>query len=124
MDKVIKKKSMTMVVLKALLVSYIITGLLLLLLALLLFKMNLDRGKISAGIIIVYILSSFIGGFIIGKSMKNRKFAWGMAIGCTYFMVLMIISFLVNKTIQSDIMHIITTFVMCTGGGMLGGMVS
>ncbi|HIT88866.1 MAG TPA: TIGR04086 family membrane protein [Candidatus Merdenecus merdavium] len=124
MDKVIKKKSLAMVVLKSLLVSYIITGVSLLLLALLLFKFDLDRGKIAVGIILIYIISSFLGGFIIGKSMKSRKFIWGMAIGCSYFIVLMIVSFMVNKTIQSDWMNIATTFIMCIGGGMLGGMLS
>ena len=124
MDKAGKKKSIAIAVLRSLFVSYIITGILLLLLALLLYKVDLDRGKVAAGIILIYILSSFIGGFIAGKSLKNRKFLWGMGIGCTYFVVLVIVSMLVNKSIQSDIMHIATTFVMCVGGGMLGGMLS
>jgi len=124
MDKAVNKKSMVMTILKSLLISYIVTGILLLALTLLLFKLDLNESKVSVGIIFIYILSSFIGGFIVGKSTKSRKFIWGIVIGAAYFIVLTLISLLINKTFQSDMGNFITTFVMCVGGGMIGGMLS
>ena len=124
MDKVVKKKSIGMTILKSLLVSYIVTGFLLLLMALLLFKMNLSEGKVNIGILVIYILSSFLGGFIVGKSTKTRKFIWGIVLGAAYFIVLTVISLIMNKGLQNDMTHFVTTLIMCVGSGMLGGMIS
>ena len=66
---------------QALLVSYIITGILLLVLAVLLYKLNLDKGKVTAGITGIYVVSAFAGGFLIGKLQKVRKFIWGSCLG-------------------------------------------
>ena len=68
------QKSGVMRIFQALLVSYIITGILLLVLAVLLYKLNLDKGKVTAGITGIYVVSAFAGGFLIGKLQKVRKF--------------------------------------------------
>ena len=49
-------------VLKALLLSYVVTGVLLLLLALLLYKMQLGEKEVSAGIVAVYLTATLTGG--------------------------------------------------------------
>lgn len=54
-------------IMKALLVSYLVTGLLLLLIAGLLYRFQLDEGKVQIGIILTYILSCFTGGFLAGR---------------------------------------------------------
>ena len=64
--------------LKSLLCAYIVTGILLFILTMLLYKLNLDEGKVTAGIVVIYILSTFAGGFLIGKLAGVRKFAWGL----------------------------------------------
>ena len=46
-------------IMKALLVSYLVTGLLLLFIAGLLYRFRLDEGRIQIGIIVTYILSCF-----------------------------------------------------------------
>ena len=61
-------------VLKALLCAYVLTGILLLLLTGLLYKWNLDEGKVTAGIIVIYVVSTFIGGFMIGRCPENGNF--------------------------------------------------
>ena len=53
-------------IMKALLVSYLVTGLLLLLIAGLLYRFRLDEGKVQIGIIATYILSCFSGVFVAG----------------------------------------------------------
>ncbi|MBA4699732.1 TIGR04086 family membrane protein [Faecalicatena contorta] len=111
-------------ILKALLCAYVVTGILLLLLTLLLYKLNLDEGKVTAGITAIYVVSTFVGGFIAGKLLKVRKFVWGLTIGILYFALLMLISLGVYRAVQGSGASVLTTFLLCAGGGMLGGMVS
>lgn len=111
-------------ILKALLCAYVLTGILLLLLTLLFYKMKLDEGKVTAGIIGIYVISTFVGGFVAGKLAKVRKFAWGLMIGILYFVLLLLISFGVYRSLQGGAANALTTFFLCAGGGMLGGMIS
>ena len=87
-------------IVKALLVSYLLTGGLLLLLAGLLYRFRLDEGKIQIGIILIYIVSCFAGGFLAGKMMKSRKFLWGVLLGLLYFLIMTLVSLAVNRGLQ------------------------
>ena len=111
-------------IMKALLVSYLVTGLLLLLIAGLLYRFRLDEGKVQIGIILTYILSCFTGGFLAGKMMKNRQFLWGVFLGLLYFLIMMLVSLAVNRELQSSTAGFVTEFLLSMGGGMLGGMLS
>ena len=68
-----KKKSLKWLIADSI-CMYIITGLGLVLLAVLLEKMQQGETFVKVGIVIVYILSGFVGGLIAGKKMKTRKF--------------------------------------------------
>ena len=109
-------------IVKALLVSYLLTGGLLLLLAGLLYRFRLDEGKIQIGIILIYIFSCYAGGFLSGKMMKSRKFLWGVLLGLLYFLIMTLVSLAVNRGLQDGTTSYFTTFLLCMGGGMLGGM--
>lgn len=111
-------------IMKALLASYVVTGFLLLLIAGLLYRFQMDEGKVRIGIIITYILSCFAGGFLEGKMMKSRKFLWGVLLGLLYFLIMTLVSLAVNRELQSSSSGFITAFLLCMGGGMLGGMLS
>ena len=111
-------------VLKALLCAYIVTGILLLVLTLLLYKAGLSEENVNAGIILTYVISTFSGGFVIGKLARVRKFLWGLLLGVVYFVLLLLISLGIYHSLQSDLMNLGTTFLLCAGGGMLGGMIS
>lgn len=124
MDKGKTYQNMAIRMLKSLLSAYIITGVLLLFLALLLYKFQLSEPKVNIGIIIVYVISSFLGGFLEGKMMKTRKFLWGAAAGLLYFAILALISLAVNQGFGGNSSHFVTTLILCTAGGTLGGMVS
>lgn len=110
--------------LKALLCAYIMTGILLLILTLLLYKAGLSEENINAGIILTYVISTFSGGFVIGKLIGVKKFLWGLLLGVLYFVLLMLISLGIYHSLQSDVVNLATTFLLCAGGGMLGGMIS
>ena len=111
-------------ILKALLCAYVMTGILLLILTVLLYKAGLSEENINAGIILTYVISTFSGGFVIGKLAGVKKFLWGLLLGIMYFVLLLLISLGIYPSLQSDMMNLVTTFLLCAGGGMLGGMVS
>lgn len=110
--------------LKSLLASYIVTGLLLLGLTFLVYKFELDEQLVVGGIVAIYVISTFLGGFIIGKLTRVRKFVWGMALGVIYFALLLLISYGVYREFNTNGLNVITTILLCVGGGMLGGMLS
>ena len=111
-------------ILKALLCAYVVTGILLLVLTLLLYKAGLSEENVNAGIILVYVISTFSGGFVTGKLTGMRKFLWGLLLGVIYFVLLLLISLGIYHSLQADVMNLVTTFLLCAGGGMLGGMIS
>ena len=110
--------------LKSLLASYIVTGLLLLVLTFLVYKFELDEQLVVAGIVAIYVVSTFMGGYIIGKLTGIKKFVWGMIIGAVYFVLLYLISYGVYREFNTNGISAITTAILCIGGGTLGGMLS
>lgn len=111
-------------IMKALLASYIVTGILLFILTLLLYKFEWDEQMITAGIIAIYVISTFAGGFILGKLKGTRKFLWGLIMGILYFLLLFLISFGVYRSFDGNGTNALTTLLLCAGGGMLGGMIA
>ena len=124
MDRANNRKNKPLVIISTLLIMYVITGLALLALALLLFKMQLSENVVTIGIMVIYIVSCLIGGLIAGKRIQVRKFLWGVVVGAVYFVILLIGSLLMNRGISSDTVHVTTTLVMCMAAGMIGGMIS
>lgn len=110
--------------LKSLLFSYILTAGLLLVLAFLLFKMQLSEKPVSVAIIAIYVLATLFAGFMTGKKMQSRKFLWGLLMGTAYFVVLALVSLAVKQSPDTLGNSFFTTLMLCAGGGMLGGMLS
>ena len=73
-------------------------------------------------IIVTYILSCFVGGFLSGKMMKNKKFLWGILVGLLYFGIMLLVSLAVNRQLDQTAANFVTTMMLCLLGGMLGGM--
>ena len=124
MERHVRKDSPVMWILKALLISYIMTGVLLLLLTVLLYKLELNEKAVSAAIVAIYVLSTLIGGIAIGKMAKLRRFLWGIGLGILYFALLMAITLGVYHTLNTDGVNLVTTLILCAGGGMAGVMIS
>lgn len=110
--------------LKSLLFAYMLTAVLLALLAFLLYRLGLGEKVVSGAIIVIYVAANFFGGFIAGKRMASRKFLWGLLLGTVYFLVLAGVSLCVGKGSIQVGNSFLTTLVLCAGGGMLGGMLS
>ncbi len=124
MEKKLQKDSWVMWVLKSLLVSYVITGILLLLLAVALFKFELNEKAVSAAIVAIYIMATLLGGIVIGKFARVRRYLWGLGLGIGYFALLLLITLGVYRTLNGDAANMVTTLILCAGGGMAGGMLS
>ena len=75
-------------VLKSLFLAYALTGAFLLLLALLVFRLDLGTAPVAAGIVAIYVVSCLSGGFLAGKLMRKDKYFWGILVGLSYFLLL------------------------------------
>lgn len=100
---------------KALMLSYFLTMLMLLGLSFGLYKFDLSEKTVRIGILAVYIISTFAGGFAMGKMGKTRKFLRGFMLGMLYFLLLLAISAGIYRSVQGGMQ-------MMTGGGMAGMM--
>jgi len=103
-------------------IAYLLTGILLLLLAFLLYQFQLSRNAVSIGIIVIYLLSNFVAGFLAGKKAKSKKYIWGLLMGSVYFLILAGMSLMMHSA--SGGTGLFTSFLLCAGGGTLGGMLS
>ena len=110
--------------LKSLLFSYILTVLMLGVLAFLLYKLQLGEKAVNMAIIVIYVAATALGGFLAGKRMKSRRFLWGLLLGGAYFLILTAVSLIVGKGNIQMGSSFFTPLVLCAGGGMLGGMLS
>ena len=66
---------------RALIVTYILSGILLVTLSFALYKFRLPENQVDLAVYAVYILSCFFGGVIAGKTMRTRRFFWGLVLG-------------------------------------------
>lgn len=109
---------------KAFLAAYVVTGILLIILALALYKFELNEGAVTAGVTAVYLISTFTGGLVVGKLAKVRRFLWGIVLGILYFALLLLVTVGIYRTFHGNSTEILVTFALCAGGGMAGGMIS
>ncbi len=114
---------------RSLLVSYFLSALLLTILALALFQMKLSPSSVAGGVYAVYGVSCFIGGVLTGKGSGSRRFFWGLCSGLLYFLVLALMSFLLNGSLgQSaagqDSAKLPLVLGICAASGTIGGMIS
>ena len=124
MEKQRNRETKMIWMLKALLFAYVVTGILLALLTVLVYKFELDKQLVSAAIVAIYVLATMAGGLVIGKLVKVRRFLWGLGLGLAYFALLMLITLGVYRTLNGDAVNLITALILCSGGGMIGGMIS
>ncbi len=111
------------VMIKALLLSYLVTGAALFLVAFLLYQMEPEESLVSAGIQVIYVLGSGICGLAAGKGIRRKRFLWGMLSGTLYYLLLLLASVCMGGIASAPI-QLLTTFALCLGGGMLGGVLS
>lgn len=124
MEKLKQHSGIVKAILVSLFAGYLVTVIGVVILALLLLQFQLSEQAVEIGIIITYIISAFFAGFFAGKQLKNRKFVWGMITGLSYYLILLLVSVIARRQLGTDGRDIMTTFFICVGSGMLGGMIS
>ena len=108
----------------ALLAGFSLTcvGVIILALSLLLF--SISEEMINGGILIIYVLSCFVTGYVIGKRRKTKRVLWGVFIGVMYYSLLFAASLLVVGSTDASGYDIVTSLMVCCGSATLGGMLS
>lgn len=116
------KKSL--IIIQSLIISYIITGIILCILAFLMYQLRSGDKFANIGITITYIISSVLAGALVGKKIGKKKFIWGFITGILYFLILLGVSLLIHENAVLLSGEKITVFLLCAAGGMLGGMIA
>lgn len=119
-----EKKRKKGCLIKAVLVMYIVTGLLLVLLAFVVSKAEKEEMIARIGVIAVYVISCVLGGYVMGKCKGTKKFLWGILAGVIYVVILLAIGVIIGMGSFPNPITALTATVICAASGMLGGMVS
>ena len=124
MERQARKESMLIPVMVILVTMYIITGMLLLLLAFLMYKMDLGEPVVNGAIIAIYIIAGFLGGFLMGKKAGVKKYLWGLLMGALYYGVLLLVGVFLDQGIDAEPVRLLSTMVLCLLSATAGGMIS
>lgn len=108
---------------KSLLSAYLLSFILLLIFALLLYAFGGSQRILSIGIISIYIISTFVCGYLCGHMMKNRKYLWGSLSGLLYFILLFLLSFCFPGA-ESQTSNTLTALIICVASAAIGGMLA
>ena len=103
---------------------FIVSGILLLILALLLYKLEPAASVIKVGIVVIYVIAGLFGGIFLGKIMREQKFLWWLVAGILYFVILFLVSAIVKGGFDMEPSRVFTTLILCGASGMAGGMIS
>lgn len=117
-----KMKKILISMLKGLVVAYLISGIILLVLAFLMWRVDVSEGVLRGVIIVAYVLSCFISGMLVSAQRDGKRYLWGLLQGFAYYLVLFIVSMIANRGSFSEIPGILPALFLCCFGGMLGGM--
>lgn len=110
--------------LRSLVVSYLLSGILLLALSFILYKLKLKEAQINTAVYAVYVIACFFGGLLAGKAVGSRRFLWGLISGILYFLVLLAASLIMQRGTSPELPRMLTTLACCAVGGTAGGMIS
>lgn len=116
------KKNVVIQIAKGVVFAYLISGICLLLLAFLMFQWDVAEGVVRGGIIFAYVFSCFISGMMVSAHHEGKRYLWGLVMGLLYYMILFVVSMILNRAVFTQIPGIFPALFLCGFGGMLGGM--
>lgn len=109
-------------VVKGVVAAFLLSAIILIVLAFLLYRFDVSESVVRGGIIAAYVFSCFIGGMVVSKRQKGKRYLWGILAGVLYYVIILVVSMIVNQKIFVNIPGVVSTGVLCILGGMLGGM--
>ena len=107
---------------KGFLVSFVLTALLLVVVAFVLYQTKASVEHMGGAILLVYAIASFVGGMIFYAQKDSRHYLMGGLFGLAYFIIIYGVSAVWNKSISAMFPAMLTTLLVCILAGMLGGM--
>lgn len=107
---------------KIMIMTVAMTLFLLSLLSLTLYYKEMDRILVELLILLIYILVCFVGGIMGAKVLSGHCIRLGVLIGLGYGVLLYVISWIFQSPGVYKLDQVVTTFVICTGSGMLGAI--
>lgn len=117
-------RSIPRILFRSLLLSYMLSGLMVLGLAYALYKLKLPEQQTNMAVLSIYCTACLIGGLISGKAAESHRFFWGLLLGILYFAVLSFISFVLSCGELPELSDSMSILACCSAGGMIGGMIS
>ena len=115
-------KKIAVLILKELLVQIILSTVLVVILAFIVFELSLGDGIIRIMILAIYGICSLVGGLILGKNIQKRKFLWGLVAGAIYIGLIVGISFIIRDETGGGAIGLGTGVAVALGFGTFGGM--
>lgn len=117
-------KSRAIYLTKSVLISYLVTLFLLLITSFLMLQVGMSSGAISIAIVVIYVLSVFLGSFYMGRHVEQKRYLWGLIAALFYFVVYIIISLITKGDTPIVLFDYVKTLLIVACSGMLGGMLS
>lgn len=111
-------------ILKVLFLTLLFSSVLVFSLALALYKFGIGSEKIRIGVMAIYGLSGFFGGYIVGKLSIEKKYLWGLVQGLSYVVLLIIFSIIINKGVPADAGLMLLQMIVCVVCSVFGGMLA
>lgn len=116
-EKIINVKAIS----KALIFSVTMTVLCIFVLALICYFSNISDKSVSAIVFVISIICVLLSAIAVSKNAKKGGFIHGGLVGVSYFLVLIILSILINKSLIFS-MHMLSLGLGSIGAGVLGGI--
>lgn len=116
-----KTKAVKMI--KSVVAAYVITAVALLVLSFIMYKCKISMTGANGGILLTYVLSCLVGGFIFSGCLAQKRYLGGGLLGVVYFLVAYVVSAVWNQGLADQMPGMLTAFLICIFSGMLGGMI-
>ncbi len=107
---------------KSVVLAYVLTAIILLIVSFIMYRCKISMNTANAGIMITYIVSCLVGGFVYSGGVEKRRYLGGGLLGVVYFAIVYGISVWWNRGLVEFMPGMLTTMAICVLSGMLGGM--
>ena len=104
--------------------SCIVSFIMLLLCALVLYLGDISNNVVGVMVVLTYFVSTLIGGIYCGKHADKSKYLWGIISGVGYFLLLVALALIGDTGGFVIDVSVIVAAVVSVLGGMIGGMIS
>lgn len=110
-------------IMKVILLEYAVSVIMLMITALIMYKAGIGQKTTGYIIILIYFISNLCGGFVMGRIQKSKRLLWGGMMGILYFVILFLVSLILNGAIASGGV-LLFALISSVSGGCIGGIIS